>query len=374
MIDKTILDQIIPVPTLEAARAEAIQELTDKGFAISDWRSGGVFYTLLSIVLWIKIELFIFLRKVLSNLFLKTAEETWLELKAADFNLARKAATKAQGLITLSRTETGEAVSVSAGTVFKTAAGADGKALRYLATADAVMAAGVASVQVPVMAEETGAAYNVAAGKITSCIIHLPTISGITNAAGWLTAEGSDEEDQEAFRRRCLGAWDSLAVGATAARYKAAAEAVEGVLFVTVDDDHPRGQGSVDVVVTSPTGTATPALLAAVEAALLPVTGNYDNVLVKSSTVTEQAITLTITMAGGVSQAGVADRAEASIREFMALPGDREVNKLYRADLIYLIKRDVPNAVNVSVITPATDVSLEIGQVGLPGAITITVQ
>ena len=110
------------------------------------------------------------------------------------------------------------------------------------------------------------------------------------------------------------------------------------------------------------------------EAALLPVTGNYDNVLVKSSTVTEQAITLTITMAGGVSQAGVADRAEASIREFMALPGDREVNKLYRADLIYLIKRDVPNAVNVSVITPATDVSLEIGQVVLPGAITITVQ
>ena len=43
MIDKAILDQIIPVPTLEAARAEAIAELETKGFAISGWRSGGVF-------------------------------------------------------------------------------------------------------------------------------------------------------------------------------------------------------------------------------------------------------------------------------------------------------------------------------------------
>ena len=373
MIDKAILDQIIPVPTLEAARAEAIAELETKGFAISGWRSGGVFYTLLSIVLWIKIELFIFLRKVLSNLFLKTAEETWLELKAADFNLARKAATKAQGLITLSRTDTGEVVSVPVGTVFKTPPGSDGKELRYLATKDVLITASALTALVPVEAEEAGAAYNVAAGKITSCLIHLPTIEEITNAADWLVSEGADEEDQEVFRRRCLGAWDSMAVGATAARYKAAAEAVEGVLFVTVNDDHPRGQGTVDVIVTSPTGAATEALLAAVEEAVKPVTGNYDNVLVKSATVTEQAITLTITMASGVSQEGVAARAEASIQEFMALPGDREVNKLYQADLIYLVKRDVPNAVNVSVTAPAVDISLAAGNVVMPGTITIIV-
>lgn len=56
MIDKAILDEVLPVPELETLKEEKIAELKEEGFAITNFHSGGVFYTLLLIVLRIKIE------------------------------------------------------------------------------------------------------------------------------------------------------------------------------------------------------------------------------------------------------------------------------------------------------------------------------
>ncbi len=56
MIDKAILDEVLPVPELETLKEEKIAELKEEGFAITNFHSGGVFYTLLLVVLRIKIE------------------------------------------------------------------------------------------------------------------------------------------------------------------------------------------------------------------------------------------------------------------------------------------------------------------------------
>lgn len=56
MIDKAILDEVLPVPELEALKEEKISELKEEGFVITNFHSGGVFYTLLMVVLRIKIE------------------------------------------------------------------------------------------------------------------------------------------------------------------------------------------------------------------------------------------------------------------------------------------------------------------------------
>ena len=49
MIDKAILDEVLPVPELETLKEEKIAELKEEGFAITNFHSGGVFYTLLLI-------------------------------------------------------------------------------------------------------------------------------------------------------------------------------------------------------------------------------------------------------------------------------------------------------------------------------------
>ena len=45
MIDKEILDAVIPVPTLEEAKDEKVAELKEEGFVVTNFHSGGVLYT-----------------------------------------------------------------------------------------------------------------------------------------------------------------------------------------------------------------------------------------------------------------------------------------------------------------------------------------
>ena len=113
MIDKAILDEVLPVPELETLKEEKIAELKEEGFAITNFHSGGVFYTLLLIVLRIKIEFTELLRAILNNMTLTHSTGAWLDIKAADYGKKRKKAQKTQGLVTLSRTnDQGEAVKI----------------------------------------------------------------------------------------------------------------------------------------------------------------------------------------------------------------------------------------------------------------------
>ena len=84
MIDKAILDEVLPVPELEALKEEKISELKEEGFVITNFHSGGVFYTLLMVVLRIKIELTELLRGILHNMFLSHAGGAWRYVKASE--------------------------------------------------------------------------------------------------------------------------------------------------------------------------------------------------------------------------------------------------------------------------------------------------
>ena len=67
MIDKNILDAVIPVPSLEELKEKKVRELEEEGFVISNFHSGGVFHSMLMIVLRVKIELLELLRMVLNT-------------------------------------------------------------------------------------------------------------------------------------------------------------------------------------------------------------------------------------------------------------------------------------------------------------------
>jgi len=83
----------------------------------------------------------------------------------------------------------------------------------------------------------------------------------ISNSAGWITREGSDNEDDESARERTLRSWSELALVPLRDTYINVCSAIAGVLYVTVKDQHPRGQGTVDIIITSEAGTATEDLL-----------------------------------------------------------------------------------------------------------------
>ena len=45
MIDKEILDEVLPVPELEELKEQKIEELQEEGFVVTNFHSGGIFYT-----------------------------------------------------------------------------------------------------------------------------------------------------------------------------------------------------------------------------------------------------------------------------------------------------------------------------------------
>lgn len=374
MIDKEILDAVLPLPTLDELKEQKVEELKDEGFVISNFHSGGVFYTMLMIVLRIKVEVIELLRVVLNNMFVSHAGGAWLDLKMADYSKKRKKAQKTQGFITVRRADmTGEAVKIPKGHVFKSILDINGEELRFFVLEDAVLQKGAQSVDVLVEAETEGSRYNVPEAQITRTLTYLGEVE-ITNGEDWITLEGSDVEDDESARTRTLRSWSELALVPLRDTYINVCEAISGVLYVTVNDQHPRGQGTVDVIVTSEAGAASEDLLGQCRAACEEIREPDTDVLVKSAEVVYTDITLTVTIPDSISRDGLAERAKAAVIDLLRLRGRRVFNELTHADLIHKVKSDVSVVRNVTVTTPTEDLFLATDKVILPGTITVSVE
>ena len=196
----------------------------------------------------------------------------------------------------------------------------------------------------------------------------------ITNGENWITQEGADTEDDESLRDRGLRSWSELARVAIKDTYLNVCEAIPGVLYVSVNDQHPRGQGTIDVIVTSEAGTATESLLEKVRAACETIKAPDDNVLVKSAETVTQPIALTVTVPNGTSRDGLDESIQTAITDFLQISKSRVLNELTHADLIYTVKSGVPAVRNVIVTAPAADMFLESDKVILPGSITVTIE
>ena len=368
------MDEIIPIPTVEELRDREIAELQEEGFVITNFHPGGVWYTLLMVCVRIYIELAILARTILNNMTVTHATGSWLDLNASNYSKVRKDARKARGNVTLSRQDAGgEAVRIPKGHVFKTIKDLNGEELRYFALEETVLQKGADSVDVLVEAEKEGTRYNVPQGQITKSLTYLGELQ-ITNGADWLDREGSDMEDEESLRVRTLRSWSELARVAIHDTYVNICEAIPGVLYVTVNDKHPRGQGTVDVIVTSEAGAATEALLEECRAACETVKAPDDDILVKSAEVVTQPIALTVTVPDSTNRDGLEDRISASILDYFQISKSRVLNELTHADLIFKVKSDVSIVRNVTITAPAADLILTTDKVILPGDISVSIE
>lgn len=374
MIDKEILNTVLPVPDLMDLKDEKIAELKEDGFVITNFHSGGVFYTILMIVLRIKIELIQLARTILNNMFVSHASGVWLDLKMADYSKKRKKAQKTQGVITVSRLDAeGEAVKIPKGHVFKTVRDINGDELRFFSSSAIVLQKGAISVDVPVEAEMEGIRYNVPAGQITRSLTYLGNIS-ITNNNDWITQEGSDMEDDESARTRTLRSWAELAQRATEDSFINAAESVPGVLFAQADCSHPRGQGTVDVIVTGTAGEATEGLLEAVRVEVEKIAGPYDNLLVKSSVTVPQDIAVTVTTADTSADEEISLYITTILTELLTVRKGRKLYELNLSDINHAIRSRYSSATNVTITVPEQDIKLEKDKVIILGDVTITIR
>lgn len=246
----------------------AMERLQAAGSAITNLNVGGVFRTLLELASQGLADVHDLLVAVVQQGFAAYATGTWQDLKAADVGLTRHAATATEGLERFYRSGTSGNVVIPAGTIMRTQISSQGEALEYEVSAETVLPDGESEVYVPIVARDTGSRYNVAPGFITELVTHVAGIQGVDNGEDWITSEGADEETDSELGLRIGARWPALSRGATADALRSWAAEVSGVVDVDVDDEFPRGAGTVDVIIAGAAGAPSEELIAEVQTLL----------------------------------------------------------------------------------------------------------
>jgi uncharacterized phage protein gp47/JayE len=343
------LRDIITPKSRDAILQELIDRLRGKGFPITDWHPGGVGRTILEVEAAALEDLYALVPAITAGGYLSTAQGPWLDLLVESaYGLQRYPATFARGWVVLTAEPGFGPYTLRPGDLWLGTA--DG--LRYHNTTGGVLPMG-GTLEVEVQAESPGSRYNVPAGAIAILHTPLPGVR-VTNPTDWLSEAARDEETDDELRRRARLRWASLGTGATRAAYEFwALNAHPAVTKVRVLDNHPRGQGTVDVVIWGEGGLGAD-VVSAVNAYIQerrPLTA--DVAVYSAIPRTVDVVATVYVRAGYLSQAQAAVAEElAALQRATPIGGT-----LYRSALIEALFAR-PYVVNVVLTQPTDDAAL----------------
>jgi len=373
------LKELIGYKTWQDLLEDSRDYLVAQGSSLTNFNEGGVLRTTFTVTSKLIGELHMLLLDVIKQGYVETATGFWLDLRAADQSLLRHEATAAEGEVTFSREDAAGALIVPAGTLVATKLDSAGERRTYTTMTDYTMPDGEAEADVAVRAMGTGIAFNAAAGVIEEILTPVVGLDAVTNGPDWLTSEGTDEETDDALRERCLLRWAELSRGATADAYRSWARAVSGVAGVSVDDQHPHGPGTVDVVITGSAGIPSETLLQEVQAYIDARRPQCADVDVIAPEAVEQDLDVTVRVRPGTDLSTTEADAEAILAAYSVAdedlditplgPGDDFVQAQVSAKLIAL-----QDAVDVLWTSPPGNVAVASGQLFVPASVSVTVE
>ena len=356
-IDKT-LEQIRS--DLFARISQVQEEYIQKGWLPRRMNlNKGIIRGLIEIWAWGLYQLYLFLSMMLAQILVKSSDGSWLNLHCDGIEVSQKPATKALGTVRLTRTESQGNVPVPAGRVFKTQPDGTGRVLRFVTTEETVLQDGETSVSVPVVSEDYGNAANVSAGQISEIVTTIPGVDGVENHEDWLDTEGADLESEGSLKERYTLTWKGNN-GCNKYAYEGWARGVTGVAGVSILDQHPRGQGTVDVVVRGSAGVPTAELLTKVEAAIQSEVPINDDFLVRGVAPVSVSITGNLVLVYGDPDTILADvqtqlNALFSANETMTGIFPFDIGEDVSRDRLVAVIMTVPGIKRIEFTSPTED-------------------
>lgn len=169
------------------------------------------------------------LEKIKEAMFISTASGEALDKHAFQRGLKRHRGLKAVGTVLVRVDSPLEYdLVIPEGTVFSTA---DGE-LEFVSTEEAVIYRGSGSCFVSLEARSSGSRYNVPSSTVTTVVTYFSSGLSITNSSAFFG--GSDDEGDEAFRKRIIDSCRNISNGLNPTFYKKLAESVEGIYSSSV--------------------------------------------------------------------------------------------------------------------------------------------
>lgn len=187
---------------------------------------------------------------VMPNAYVRHATGLFLDLLADAVNLTRKQPTKAVGVITFTRTDTGLAVTIPIGTVIQTAT-INGVVYQVITTDELSFTGTSTTLSVPVIAADTGSAYNFAANYYSVLPLPIPGVTAVANGIDWLTLPGTEEELDDDLRARIRNQFGTASEYHTDSVYRSLISQFPGVAIDAIWFEHnaPRGPGTANAFV-----------------------------------------------------------------------------------------------------------------------------
>jgi len=303
--------------------------------------------------------------------------DSWM----ADYGLTRLSAAAATGVVSFARfTPTHQAV-VPIGAVVQTADGTQKYAVQldvsntaYSASQNGyVLAAGVASVSVPVEALAAGSAGNAAVGGISLLGQAMPGVDTVSNAAALVN--GEDAETDAALRTRFVAYMASLSKATKAAVGYAISSLQQGLNYTLVENQSYAGAaqpGYFYLVVDDGTGHPSTTLLSTVFNAVDAVRPVASTFGVFPPTVAAANVSLSISTATGADHAGTVVLVSTAITSYInALPLGAGLAWSRLAQVAYDASPAVVNVTAVQLNGGTADLSASSQQVVKAGSVTV---
>jgi uncharacterized phage protein gp47/JayE len=318
--------------------------------------------------------------QVLATTRLATSTGADCDSFGADFGFFRLAAVAAVGQVTFSRFTPSVAAFIPVGTSVSTSANTQS----FVVTGDPTnpaygangynLAAGVASITVPVAASVPGSAGNVQPGAIAVVSSALAGVDTVTNAA--VLTGGMDAESDAAFRARFGNYLASLSKATDVAIGAAISAVQQGLSYVISENVNQTGavqMGHFVVTVDDGSGAPPASLLASVQQSVDAVRPVGSSFAVQGPVVTPANVSMTVTTPAGVSHQTVVGLVAAAIETYIASLGvGATLNYTRLAQLAYAASGSVTNVSAVLLNGAAADLAPPLFGVVRSGTVTVS--
>ena len=249
--------------------------------------------------------------------------DSWM----ADMTLIRLPAVAATGVVTFSRFTSSSAALIPVGSLVRTADGAQIFAVvtnttntAWSATSNGyLLAPGIASADIPVVAQTPGSFGNVQANTISLLASAIPGIDSVNNANPFI--DGQDAEPDAAFRSRFNNFIASRSRATPLSVGYAVTSIQQGLNYTIQENMAPSGQplmGSFVVTVDDGSGNPSSTLLATVQAAVDAVRPIGSIFSVNPPVVTTVNVSLTIVVDAATSKATAQSQVDNAISSYIS--------------------------------------------------------
>lgn len=330
-----------------------------------------------SVGLWMQWLILLVLRTTRAATSSGSDLDSWM----ADMTLSRLPAVPATGIVTFSRFTSTTSALIPAGVLVRTADGMQTFAVSIDTSNTAwtagsngyLVAAGIASLDVPVTAQTTGSAGNVQANTISLLASAIPGIDSVNNANPFVN--GMDAESDDAFRQRFVNFIASRSRATPLAIGYAIGSIQQGLNYTIQENTDPSGRtlmGSFVVTVDDGSGSPSTTLLSTVQTAIDAVRPVGSIFAVRPPSIHIASVSLTISVEPGANKASLQAQVGNAIRAFLdGLPIGAPLPLTKIAQLAYSANPSVINVSQILVNGGTIDVTPSIAEVIKAGTVAV---